>query len=335
MRGAGAALALALCARLLGLAESAEPFCTLRAGGVLKTGCSFAHTNLRGRDLSRVTCPSCDFSHADLRGANLRLADLRGALFVSARLGEAILDDARLAGANFMQACGTRMPTATHEPRCRRDVAACAPTATDEPRCRRYVAQFGPPATQASAADISLEGADLVATSAAGITTFRRAVLVGARMGGARLRHVDLSQAETNRAHSGHTSDSRRACLGFTVAPLIQVSMPMLDANEVEMAYVNLTSSDLMSATMHKLTMIDSEARRCTRPPLPAMALSAVVPSTGDAHPLPYAAGARDEFRQGGPERGVDRVFRSRQSLVRGGGTLPRCCCGARSSLCC
>lgn len=317
MRGAGAALALALCARLLGLSESVEPSCTLRAGDVLRTGCSFAYTDLRGRDLTRVTCRSCDFSHADLRGANLGLADLRGAIFVSARLGAAILDGARLAGANFMQACGTRVPTASQEPRCRRDVT-----------------QIGPPATQASAADTSFEGADLVAT-AAGRTTFRRAVLVGARMGGARLRYVDLSQAETNRAHSGHTSDSRRACLGFTVAPLIQVSMPMLDANEVEMAYVNLTSSDLMSATMHKLTLIDSEARRCTRPPLPAMALSAVVPSTGDAHPLPYAAGARDEFRQGGPERGVDRVFRSRQSLVRGGGTLPRCCYGARSSLCC
>lgn len=213
---------------------------------------------------------------------------------------------------------------------CRRAAPACP----RRPRSRD-VTQIGPPATQASAADTSFEGADLVATSAAGRTTFRRAVLVGARMGGARLRYVDLSQAETNRAHSGHTSDSRRACLGFTMAPLIQVSMPMLDAEEVEMAYVNLTSSDLMGATMHKLTMIDSEARRCTRPPLSAMALSAVVPSTGDAHPLPHAAGARDEFRQGGPERVVDRVFRSRQSLVRGGGTLPRCCCGARSSLCC
>ena len=121
MRGAGAALALALCARLLGLSESVEPSCTLRAGDVLRTGCSFAYTDLRGRDLTRVTCRSCDFSHADLRGANLGLADLRGAIFVSARLGAAILDGARLAGANFMQACGTRVPTASQEPRCHPD----------------------------------------------------------------------------------------------------------------------------------------------------------------------------------------------------------------------
>ena len=108
--------------------------------------------------------------------------------------------------------------------------------------------------------------------------------------------------------------------------------MATLDANEIEMAFVNLTSSDLSSSTMHKLTLIDSEARRCTRRPSPAKALSAFVPSTADARHLPYMAGARDEFRQCGRERVVDRVFKSRQSFVRGGGTLTRCCCAARSS---
>jgi uncharacterized protein YjbI with pentapeptide repeats len=67
-------------------------------------GCSFAHRDLHGLDLSGISLLGDDFSHANLDGVNFSDASLKGASFDHASLAHANFRSAKLTGIEFYRA---------------------------------------------------------------------------------------------------------------------------------------------------------------------------------------------------------------------------------------